>query len=181
MVQSQLASASSTPSPKPSNSEAFLCTNPLPFLPAPKCQITKEDSSGGLARPFLSALLSGTHFLLPFVVTRQLQGGKRWVHTVWSGPPPPGTPWGPPAAPSSNLSSRPTPPMASSLPVMVKTGSSSCSSFPGRAGSWSHCPKPHMFNPSKEEQTQFRPTIERKLRFSLEELPEAASGTQSLH
>lgn len=55
-----------------------------------------------------------------------------------------------------------------------------CSSSAGRTQRCSNCPKPHSFNPNKE-QTHERPTIKRQLRLSLKKLPEAAPGTQPFH
>lgn len=151
MVQSQLASASSTPSPKPSNSEAFLCTNPLPFLPAPKCQ-NHQGRQFWWPGQALPVCTPERHALPPAICGNTSAAGRETVgaHCVVR-PPTSRDALGPPSSTQQQSVLTVHPPMAPSLPVVVKTGSSSCSSFPGRAGSWSHCPKPHMFNPSKEK------------------------------
>ena len=116
--------------------------------------------------------------ILLSVVTSHLQGGKQWGANHVASPMLPGASLGLPAAVLPL--SLPAPLRTLSLPL-PGTASLSRPSFTGRAGRGPNCPKPHSFNPSKRGQTHFRPTVERKLRLSLEELPEASPGTQSFH
>ena len=121
---SQSAAGSSAPPPKPSNSEAFIRVIPLPVLrppthpPTPPTQTSKAPRKTSLGHwpgpSYLHPCAALTSTLLS-VVANRLQGGKQWLHALWSVPTPPGTPWGPMTAPSSCPSSPPTPLMALSL------------------------------------------------------------------
>lgn len=171
---SQLTPESSSPLPKAKKFRGF-CVICLPFPqpsppPKPQNHFGRQIWWTGQGPSYLHPWVALASFLL-LVVMNHLQG-RQPPHFQ--------------GHPLSSSSARHHPSSLTACPshhsslLCGRMISLSCSSFAGRAESWSKCPKPHLFNPSKEK-THGRPTIKRQLRLSLKELPEASPGTQPFH